>query len=957
MSYEIVTRERSLGQFASGKGLADLREAAEGDVTLKDFFAQGYASNCQGVAQALNKLEGPPDVQSTAKGLVKLIEGQEAVAISNGASEDEEEEVDKDAPAIGDVHVNRPLGSKEDEELKKSDKIAINVPLFIKLMEFAREEASEDEVLHAITERILELLSKEPELTMEDYDIIIGRLKKLEQKDDPGTQEVESPESSEIFPNTSEEIHKRISGNSAISLNRKGHELADKLGERLADKGGLDVLYSSVLRRGIQTADAIAEHAAPGLERAETSALCPWHLGKFEGKMPHTVRDEIDYYIEHPSEVPPGKGADGEEAESFEQAKNRQLSFLQKLYEDFTADPTMKLGVIMHSRGMELVQAWVDAGMKDDFEVELKGVEQPNDPEHTSVLRWHKGEIKEIDVDSDDPLKPGVYLILHGLTNDDTDEGNAEELEKGGPGSGRYPAGSHAGVSHAALVSEHDRLKAHEGRTSSTPSESAVSNYRQGLHELTQGIEQHVKAYKVPPEAKSHLAQASNTLMTRGNTALGREAALMSLHNSLRAIGHTIHKSEPQEARKEAVLQTFLPPLEVHRAAKSAYDQGVSVLDITAPLAEHEGLDEARVRKVAEFFASTESATETVTVRDAWGGAEASKWAGRVLKKIDRDRVEKAGNGVMLAFWPDSETQKKIAVEGGESADQIHLTLMYFGKLDEINLELLPGVERAVQHFANTHAPVKVTLGGIGRFPATPQSDAQDVIYLGVHSDEIRPFRKGLLDAVEASGLSPKKDFEYSPHITLKTVAPHAPPLIATPEPLETTFDRIVLSVGGARKEYLLAGSPVEKNDFVIEGEVIKLDNSRHLVFGWFSVVEVEGREVEDTQGDIIDEGTLEDTAYEFVLHARVAGAMHESDSEGEVKGVGRLVESVVFTREKQEAMVQSLKDQDIPAVLDLKCVAWWGGMKIADEETWKKVTTGHLRAWSIGGKGKRAAI
>ncbi len=81
---------------------------------------------------------------------------------------------------------------------------------------------------------------------------------------------------------------------------------------------------------------------------------------------------------------------------------------------------------------------------------------------------------------------------------------------------------------------------------------------------------------------------------------------------------------------------------------------------------------------------------------------------------------------------------------------------------------------------------------------------------------------------------------------------------------------------------------------------------------------------------------------------------MHQSGSDGEVKGVGRLVESCVFTLEKQRAMQKSLNEQGIEAVVDLRCVAWWGGFFIEDPETWKKVVTGELKAWSIGGKGKR---
>lgn len=152
--------------------------------------------------------------------------------------------------------------------------------------------------------------------------------------------------------------------------------------------------------------------------------------------------------------------------------------------------------------------------------------------------------------------------------------------------------------------------------------------------------------------------------------------------------------------------------------------------------------------------------------------------------------------------------------------------------------------------------------------------------------------------------------------------------------------------------------SGIRKSDFEIVGDITKLDKERQLAFGWFSIVQVGDRTLTDTQGDRIDSDTLEQSAYDFVLNARTGGEMHQDDeATGEIRGVGRLVESVVFTVEKQRAMVASLKEQGIDAVMDLGCVAWWGGFKVDSPETWLKVTTGSLRAWSIGGRGKRAKI
>lgn len=135
-----------------------------------------------------------------------------------------------------------------------------------------------------------------------------------------------------------------------------------------------------------------------------------------------------------------------------------------------------------------------------------------------------------------------------------------------------------------------------------------------------------------------------------------------------------------------------------------------------------------------------------------------------------------------------------------------------------------------------------------------------------------------------------------------------------------------------------------------LQGTICKVDEAQHLVFGWFSVTHVDGRPVTDVQGDRISVQDIEKSGYDFVLKSRVGGAMHE-------KSVGKLVESVVITPEKTAAMVESLKKQGIQASIDLPVIGWWGGFKIADTPTWEAITKGELKAFSIGGTGKRVPL
>lgn len=121
---------------------------------------------------------------------------------------------------------------------------------------------------------------------------------------------------------------------------------------------------------------------------------------------------------------------------------------------------------------------------------------------------------------------------------------------------------------------------------------------------------------------------------------------------------------------------------------------------------------------------------------------------------------------------------------------------------------------------------------------------------------------------------------------------------------------------------------------------ILKSNDEKRQVFGWASVaVTVNGDVVEDFQEDVIEIGELEAAAYEYVAHFGVAGEMHEKAN------VGKLIESVVFTKEK--AQVMGIPSEVLPE-------GWWVGFHIFEEEVWKKVKDGTYSMFSIEGSAER---
>lgn len=121
---------------------------------------------------------------------------------------------------------------------------------------------------------------------------------------------------------------------------------------------------------------------------------------------------------------------------------------------------------------------------------------------------------------------------------------------------------------------------------------------------------------------------------------------------------------------------------------------------------------------------------------------------------------------------------------------------------------------------------------------------------------------------------------------------------------------------------------------------VIKSDDDSRLVFGWANVaVRVDGEQIIDWQGDAIDTGDLEKAAYAYVADFGTAGEMHQRG------GVGHVIESIVFTKEKAAAL-------GIPA--DILPEGWWIGFKITDDEVWEKIKSGEYSMFSIAGEAIR---
>jgi hypothetical protein len=83
---------------------------------------------------------------------------------------------------IGDVHDFLGNSTQHVDEAKENpeDVISVDIPLFIRLLEYAREDARTDMDLHDLTERLTKLCATGTTVSMDAYDQIVGAQKQLE---------------------------------------------------------------------------------------------------------------------------------------------------------------------------------------------------------------------------------------------------------------------------------------------------------------------------------------------------------------------------------------------------------------------------------------------------------------------------------------------------------------------------------------------------------------------------------------------------------------------------------------------------------------------------------------------------------------------------------------------------------------------------------------------------------
>ena len=145
-------------------------------------------------------------------------------------------------------------------------------------------------------------------------------------------------------------------------------------------------------------------------------------------------------------------------------------------------------------------------------------------------------------------------------------------------------------------------------------------------------------------------------------------------------------------------------------------------------------------------------------------------------------------DGVMVAFYAPREAAEAV---GHDDPTDMHLTLAYLGKVDEVgDVEALKDVVAA---YAAEQADLPGQISGVGRFAG---GDEGDPVYASVDAPRLPDFRAGLVSRLTEAGFPPRADHGFTPHMTLRYVGKDEPTGLERIEPLDTTFDVLSVAYG-----------------------------------------------------------------------------------------------------------------------------------------------------------------
>lgn len=184
------------------------------------------------------------------------------------------------------------------------------------------------------------------------------------------------------------------------------------------------------------------------------------------------------------------------------------------------------------------------------------------------------------------------------------------------------------------------------------------------------------------------------------------------------------------------------------------------------------------------------------------------------LDPEDTPSVGKAdySGSAMVAFYLPAEiaSQLVLGIPGAIPADDLHLTLAYLGKAEDIEEDQVEKIKRCVGLWAKSQIPIDVRINGLARFTKTGDDGMQPLVAL-LDSHSLKSLQYSLESYIRYDGgYDYKMEHEFMPHVTLGYLPKGALWPIQTLPELKFALKEVAFKVGDTRYELELTGEMTE---------------------------------------------------------------------------------------------------------------------------------------------------
>lgn len=166
-------------------------------------------------------------------------------------------------------------------------------------------------------------------------------------------------------------------------------------------------------------------------------------------------------------------------------------------------------------------------------------------------------------------------------------------------------------------------------------------------------------------------------------------------------------------------------------------------------------------------------------------------------------------DGAIVGLFPPAELAAQIAAMPGVqmTAEALHITLAYLGKVDALTDAQLANAIVAAQEVARNCQPMTGSINGIGRFNASESSDGKDVIYAVVDVPGLEAVREKVVKTLVERGVPVMMNHGFTPHMTLSEIEPGVESPITLMPTMPLQLGTISVSVATKQVDFPLSGT------------------------------------------------------------------------------------------------------------------------------------------------------